>query len=111
MYVHVHVVYLYKIMHVDSHMHTYSSTNGTRPLAVVAADLTISSVRTFLRAAVPGCEEDTSTSCFIIDDLGNLVYDRDLLNNVEFDSRPRFLGEPVGSTDYFEVSGHVNCHP
>lgn len=79
-------------------------SDGTRPLAVIAADLTISSMRVFVREAVPGCEEDGSTSCFIIDDLGHLVYDREMLTNTAFDGTARFLGEPVGRTNFREVS-------
>lgn len=83
---------------------------GTRPLAVIAADLTVSSLRAFVREAVPGCEEDTTTSCFIINDLGNLVYDRDVFSNDGFDGTPWFIGEPLGSVEYFEVCGQNLIH-
>ena len=84
---------------IDSFLPVCSSPSGTtRPLAVVAGDLTLSSVRSFLREAVPGCEEDSATSCLIIDDMLHLIYDWDTFRGsvLAAGNSPRFLGRPVG---------------
>ena len=82
-----------------------SPTGTTRPLAVVAGDLTLSSVRSFLREAVPGCEEDSTTNCLIIDDMLHLIYDWDTFSGsgVVMGNSPRFLGRPVSSTDNLQT--------
>ena len=64
---------------------------------MVAGDLTLSSVRSFLREAVPGCEEDSTTSCLIVDDMLNLVYDRETFKNPS--NSPRFLGRTQDNTE------------
>ena len=71
---------------------------------MVAGDVTVSSIRLFLREAVPGCEEDSTMNCLIIDDMLHLIYDWDTFNKsvVAVDNSPRFLGRPVDSRDDLE---------
>lgn len=47
------------------------------PLAVVSADVTLNSLRVFVEESLPRCR-DTSVQCLIVDDSGNLIYERDL---------------------------------
>ena len=98
LYSHMSIVYNYS---------SSSEPSGTTgPLAVVAGDLTLSSVRSFLREAVPGCEEDSTTSCLIVDDMLNLVYDRETFKDQT--NSPRFLGRVLRNEDIHRRV--VCCH-
>ena len=56
------------------------------PLVVVAGDVTLNSLKVFVEDAMPLC---SNLNCLIIDDRGNLLYEK-MLDN--FDGVPKFLG-------------------
>ena len=71
-------------------------------LSVLAADLTFTSLRAFIRDALPQCETDSRISCVIIDDLGNFIYSEELFSEA-YKGGPHFIGQPLGSIDLLEV--------
>lgn len=64
------------------------SVNEGPPLAVVSGDITLNSLRVFIREALPQCDQG-GIECIIVDDNGNLVYDRELFN---FNGKASFFG-------------------
>ena len=47
---------------------------------MVSADITLTSLRVFVEKALPLCSgrENSSIQCIIIDDIGNLIYEREI---------------------------------
>ena len=62
--------------------------DGGSPVAVVSGDITLESLRVFVRKALPSCEQN-GRECIIVDDTGNLVYERDL---AQFGGVAEFFG-------------------
>lgn len=58
-------------------------------MAVVSGDLTLDSLRVFVREALSRCEEG-AVNCVLVDDSGNLIYER---NSDNFDGVARFFAE------------------
>lgn len=56
---------------------------------MVSGDITLDSLRVFVREALPRCEQD-AVRCVLVDDSGNLVYER---NTENFDGVARFFAE------------------
>ncbi|XP_064385852.1 VWFA and cache domain-containing protein 1-like [Halichondria panicea] len=68
--------------------------NGSSTLAVVAAELTLDSLRGFVRQALPLCEGSSQVSCFIIDDLGSIIYDEVVVHSGMYRGGALFLERP-----------------
>lgn len=63
---------------------------------MVSGDITVDSLRAFVRQALPACER-RGRECIIVDDTGSLVYERDLTNfeNDDGDVVARFFGRDL----------------
>ena len=92
---HTHT-HTYPPTHTHTHTHTHSDNtfNGSSTLAVVAAELTLDSLRGFVRQALPLCEGSSQVSCFIIDDLGSIIYDEVVVHSGMYRGGALFLERP-----------------
>ncbi len=80
--------------HTHTHTHSDNAFNGSSTLAVVAAELTLDSLRGFVRQALPLCEGSSQVSCSIIDDLGSIIYDEVVVHSGMYRGGALFLERP-----------------
>ena len=82
--------------HTNTHTHTHSDAtlgNIGQTLSVAAAELTLESLGVFIRQALPLCGTSGPVSCFLLDDVGNIIYDSAVVSNPRFLGGVHFLGQ------------------
>ena len=69
---------------------------------MVAADLTLDTLRVFVREALPLCDQNNQVSCLIIDDLGNIIYDDVVVRSTRYNGGAWFFGTDFEGNDFEE---------